>query len=347
MNPGSAKASKIRVVLLESSRIVAQLFGHALKRDKFEVVYAGSSSMEAVSAAAKHAADVAVISAAVDGHARKGFDVTRTLRSSSPGVRIIALLDHPTREAVLEAFQSGARGIFCKSEPLRALSKCIAAVHRGQVWASNAELEIILEAAIAPPSARIMDSRGADLLSNREQQVVAAVSEGLTNREIADRLHLSENTVKNYLFRIFDKLGISNRVELMMYAGTQVQPRVHAAAVIDPAETFVDPAAMFRWCQEAAERFVFAPMALAQMYREGGAMPKDKIAACMWLLIAEKMTTHVSPHVQEALSELRAELTDKQISEAKRKASDWYKKHGPPEPKPTLDHEEPQQLAAA
>src|SRR5512143_644304 len=122
MNPSSTKGQKIRVVLLESSRIVAQLFGHALKRDRFEVVYAGSASMEAIAVAAKETTDVAVISATLDGHPRKGFDVARTLRSSCPGVRIISLLDHPAREIVLEAFQSGARGLFCKSEPLPALS---------------------------------------------------------------------------------------------------------------------------------------------------------------------------------------------------------------------------------
>jgi len=65
---------------------------------------------------------------------------------------------------------------------------------------------------------RVIDARGAALLSRREQEVVRCVAEGLSNREIAQRLGLTEHTVKNYLFRIFDKLGVSKRVEVVLYA---------------------------------------------------------------------------------------------------------------------------------
>ena len=65
---------------------------------------------------------------------------------------------------------------------------------------------------------RVVDTRGAALLSRREVEVVRCVAEGLSNREIAQRLGLTEHTVKNYLFRIFDKLGVSKRVEVVLYA---------------------------------------------------------------------------------------------------------------------------------
>jgi DNA-binding CsgD family transcriptional regulator len=65
---------------------------------------------------------------------------------------------------------------------------------------------------------RVIDARGTELLSRREQEVVRCVAEGLSNREIAQRLGLTEHTVKNYLFRIFDKLGVSKRVEVVLYA---------------------------------------------------------------------------------------------------------------------------------
>jgi DNA-binding CsgD family transcriptional regulator len=64
----------------------------------------------------------------------------------------------------------------------------------------------------------MIDAKGAILLSRREQEVVRCVAEGLSNREIAQRLGLTEHTVKNYLFRIFDKLGVSKRVEVVLYA---------------------------------------------------------------------------------------------------------------------------------
>jgi DNA-binding CsgD family transcriptional regulator len=68
------------------------------------------------------------------------------------------------------------------------------------------------------PSLRVLNSRGRQILTPREEQVVALVAEGLSNRQTAAELNLSEHTVKKYLFRIFDKLGVSSRVELVLYA---------------------------------------------------------------------------------------------------------------------------------
>jgi DNA-binding NarL/FixJ family response regulator len=74
----------------------------------------------------------------------------------------------------------------------------------------------------------VVDARGDELLSRREQEVVRWMADGLSNREIAREMRLSENTVKNYVYRIFNKLGVSNRVEVVMYAASQrpnVTPR--------------------------------------------------------------------------------------------------------------------------
>jgi DNA-binding CsgD family transcriptional regulator len=82
-------------------------------------------------------------------------------------------------------------------------------------------MRYVLEALSSSISPCLLNARGENLLSQRQQQLVSLVSEGLSNREIALRMHLSEHTVKNYLFRIFEKLGISNRVELIMYSMSQ------------------------------------------------------------------------------------------------------------------------------
>ena len=109
---------------------------------------------------------------------------------------MIVVINSGDREVVVNAFRSGARGLFCFADyPFRLLCKCILSVHQGQVWANSEKL-----------------------LTPREEQVVALVADGLSNREIAQELGLSEHTVKKYLFRIFDKLGISSRVELVLYA---------------------------------------------------------------------------------------------------------------------------------
>jgi DNA-binding NarL/FixJ family response regulator len=75
------------------------------------------------------------------------------------------------------------------------------------------------------PSLRTVNAMGLKLLTPREEQVVALVADGLSNREAAHELSLSENTVKKYLFHIFDKLGISSRVELVLFAVSHGEPR--------------------------------------------------------------------------------------------------------------------------
>jgi len=79
-------------------------------------------------------------------------------------------------------------------------------------------MEYILKELVATRPLRIVDANGYNLLSKREEEVVALVADGLTNRQISEQLKLSEHTVKNYLFKVFEKLGISTRVELVLYA---------------------------------------------------------------------------------------------------------------------------------
>ncbi len=130
---------------------------------------------------------------------------------------MIVLLDASERATVIEAFRAGAQGVFCRTEPFRLLAKCIQCVHAGQVWASSTQLQYVLEALNKPTLANF-HRNGGSLLSAREMDVVRCVAEGLTNREVAQRLSLTEHTIKNYLFRIFDKLGVSSRVEVVLYA---------------------------------------------------------------------------------------------------------------------------------
>jgi len=90
-----------------------------------------------------------------------------------------------------------------------------------QVWASSRQQRYILEALVHGLLPIVTDSKGQVLLSRREQEIVSKVAEGMRNREIAELLHLSEHTVKNHLFRIFERLGISNRAELILYLHSQ------------------------------------------------------------------------------------------------------------------------------
>jgi DNA-binding NarL/FixJ family response regulator len=129
--------------------------------------------------------------------------------------RLLAFLD------VVAAFRRGARGVFYRTDSLETLSRCIRTVHQGQIWASNEDLEHLINALIHVQPLQFKDTDGMPLLSRREEDVVRLVADGLKNREIAQRLKVKEHSIRNYLYRIFNKLGVSTRVELILYAFSQ------------------------------------------------------------------------------------------------------------------------------
>ena len=211
-------AEKIRVLAADSTRMSSQLLAEALAQDRqFEVTGIeprGASILEAVAHKKPH---VLLVSSVLEESATLGFDLTRQVSASYPQTRVVLLMDTSSRTAVVEAFRCGAQGVFSRTESSKSLAKCINNVHQGQVWASSAELRYLLDAFRESEPMQLVDSRGEAILSKREQDVVRCVAEGLSNREIASRLKLTEHTVKNYLFRIFDKLGVSSRVEVVLY----------------------------------------------------------------------------------------------------------------------------------
>ena len=211
--------SPIRVLAADSTSMNTQMLVEALARDgQFTMAGAPSKPAEILAWTRKEHPQVALISARQGDNGIAGFELCRDICSSSPATRVIMLLDSSERTTVIEAFRSGARGVFFRTESLKLLGKCILCVHSGQVWAGSGELHYLLEAIAEPVPMRFQGVSGNALLSARELDVVRCVAEGLSNREIAQRLTLREHTVKNYLFRIFDKLGVSSRVEVVLYA---------------------------------------------------------------------------------------------------------------------------------
>jgi len=204
-----------------------QLLAEALARDyQFDVIQSAPTGPALLQLLRREKPQIAVVSARF-GENHGDFDLVREIRSQSPATRVIVLLDASESASVIEAFRAGAQGVFCRTEPFRLLGKCIQCVHQGQVWASSSELRYVLEA-LARSTCPKFQANGGTLLSARETDVVRCLAEGLTNREIAQRLKLTEHTVKNYLFRIFDKLGVSSRVEVVLYALGNGGPRISA-----------------------------------------------------------------------------------------------------------------------
>jgi DNA-binding NarL/FixJ family response regulator len=155
-----------------------------------------------------------------EGHL-SGLRAAAELHAAQPTLPIIVLCDRAADDLVISTFRAGARGLLCRSESIGMLCKCIEAVHKGQIWANSNHLEALLRTLSQAPPARVVNAHGLNLLAEREGQVVNLVAGGLTNRDIASQLGLSEHTVSNYLFRIYNKLGVSNRVELVLYVMKQ------------------------------------------------------------------------------------------------------------------------------
>jgi len=175
-------------------------------------------------------------------------ELLRSLHSSYPNLRLILLLDSYDRSLVVNALRAGARGLFCRaSQPFRALCRCITVVHQGQFWANTEQIGYLVEALSLNFFPRVVNAKVVGLLTAREVQVVDLVVEGISNREMAQQLDIKENTVKKSLQRIYDKLGVSNRVELVLYAlthrgteRTNSVPPKEPAVLAQNSECFVE-----------------------------------------------------------------------------------------------------------
>jgi DNA-binding NarL/FixJ family response regulator len=228
MSPSQVAASDaINVLVADSNRMQAQLLTSALRRrSEFHVATCPMDTVSILQAVTAKLPHIALLSLSLPASVPETVVTLRGFHLTYPEIPKILLLDSCDRNLVISAFRSGARGIFTVNDSnLRLLCKCILRVAAGQIWANPEQLGYVIDLMSEVPSLRVLNSRGAPLLTPREEQVVALVAEGLANRQIARELNLSEHTIKKYLFRIFEKLGISTRVELVLYAVNNGDPR--------------------------------------------------------------------------------------------------------------------------
>jgi DNA-binding NarL/FixJ family response regulator len=217
---------KITLHITERAAMSCALLKEVLSSPRFQirVVSSAVDSRGTLEAVTGRSPDVALISTVLQEGDRSGLEILRQLRSLHPRTKCILLLDAPDRSLVVEAFRSGARGVYFRTDSPDMLPKAIRSVHQGQVWAGSRELQYLLEEVGQNLPAASVEFQPGVRLTDRELQVVRLVAEGYTNREISKTLGLSEHTVKNYVFRIFDKVGVSTRVELAIYVQNLLQP---------------------------------------------------------------------------------------------------------------------------
>ena len=309
----------ISIVVADSTRIHTQLLAEAMRTDHgMQVVASASSSQDLLAAVTRVPVDVAVISYSLDDQPGRGTEVLREMRTLRPQIKGVLLLDTSRPEDVLECFRAGAKGIFSKHERLESLCKCIRCVHEGQIWARSVELEHALEALAKSPLVRATNQQGLELLSARERQVVQYLAAGMSNQEIADSLGLSRHTIKNYLFRIFDKLGVSSRTELLYLTMSNGQPR--------PEDSPSDGASEFADLLKAAEAGnAWAQLRLAEHYSEANGHPRDAVSAYMWCLLSETAASSMRNQIAVHKDSLSQSMSPEELAEAEQKAADWLR----------------------
>ena len=191
---------QIQVLVADSNQTQSQLLTSALRRQRWMTVRScGSKLTDCLDALQSSPTDVAVLSYDPSSPDHQ-IDTVRGLHSSYPSVRLIFSADKYDRN--------------------RALCRCISVVSRGEFWVSTEQVGYVIEALRVGVRHRVVDAKNVGLLTPREEQVANMIADGRGNREVAQQLGVKENTIKKSLLRIYDKLGVSNRVELVLYVLT-------------------------------------------------------------------------------------------------------------------------------
>jgi DNA-binding NarL/FixJ family response regulator len=220
MAPAEVGHLPVRLLIADESAMGCELLRNTFKhyRQQFEVVACEVTSTGVVRCFFGTGVDVALISADLGDGRFMGLNALRELHLSHPAGRVVILFDSWQDDLIVHAFRAGAKGVLCRAEAIDRLRKCILSVHKGQIWANSRQLQMILEVLANAAPIRIVNARGLSLLTKRETQLVELVAEGMQTKEITSKLGISEHTVSNYLFRIYNKVGVSNRLELALCA---------------------------------------------------------------------------------------------------------------------------------
>jgi len=216
-------ARPIRVLLAERRPVILEGLRSVLGRcPDMQIVGDATHGGEAITRAVALTPDVVIMDVELAG--ADALTVVRNLRMSTPGSKVIWFAPSERRSDFVEAMKLGCAGILLKDAQVDLIPKSIRRVHAGEVWLDSATTaSIIRQLAAVKNMGRATGQRMKTLsekvdLSEREHQVTILVVQGYKNKDIANRMFITEQTVKNHIHNVFDKLGVSDRLELALYA---------------------------------------------------------------------------------------------------------------------------------
>ena len=203
-------AETIRIVLVDDHPLFREGVAYTLAaQTDMAVVAQGESGDEAVRLAATCAPDVVLLDLNIPGG---GIEAARAIAAAQPATRVIMLTASVDEDDLAAAMQAGARGYILKGVAARELVSIIRAVYGGEGYVAPS-LAASLLAGLAGGQRANPPADPLDALTERERQILDQVAVGLSNKEVASQLHLSQKTVKHYMTIIMEKLGVRNRVE--------------------------------------------------------------------------------------------------------------------------------------
>ena len=182
--------------------------------DDVQIVGEAANGVECTKMLAKLKPDILLLDLRMPE--KDGLGVLEEVNFDTTGTRVIVLTAAEDDRDVVRAMRLGARGVVLKQSASDLLLKSIRKVAEGEIWLDNRMTAEVIDA--FKKSAETGSRREKPLLSDREKEIVQLVAQGFRNREIGEKLFISEQTVKNHLHNIFDKLGVSDRLELALYA---------------------------------------------------------------------------------------------------------------------------------
>jgi len=206
---------KKRIIIVDDHEIVRLGLKSLLDQyPQYEVVSEAKNAKEAIAQVGTHKPDIVLMDIRLPG--KSGIDACEEIKQNFPDVKVIMLTSYAEDEMLFSAIKAGASGYVLKQIDSAGLAKSIEAVARGEASLDPAVTQRVFQEV----RRAVKDEEAASFseLSQQEKMVLKLVSEGKTNREIAQSLYLGEGTVRNYVSSILSKLSVSNRAEAAAYA---------------------------------------------------------------------------------------------------------------------------------
>jgi two-component system, NarL family, nitrate/nitrite response regulator NarL len=220
----STRSHLVKILIADDHPIFRDGLRRLLEAEKgFKVVAEACDGVEAVDFVRRFQPEILLLDLAMPR--RPGLEALRELNHDSAQVRVILLTAAAEREQIVEALQLGARGVVLKDCGTEILMKSIHAVLGGEYWVGREPVSNLLQylRSLMESSTKLSRQRRFGL-TPRELDIVSTVVAGYANREIAEHFKISEDTVKHHLSNIFDKTGVSTRLELALFAVNQSLP---------------------------------------------------------------------------------------------------------------------------